>query len=61
MFHYGVILILSPKMVYIKSKTVEPERGSPERKYIMDFLMPYNVVYQQKHLPMMLKHLLLQE
>ena len=32
MFHYGVVLILSPKMVYIKSKTVEPERESPDKK-----------------------------
>ena len=28
MFCYGVVLILSPKMVYIKSKTVELERKS---------------------------------
>ena len=45
MFHYGVVLILSPKMVYIKSKIVELDLGSPDKKihhgvFINDELVP---------------------
>ena len=62
MFHYGVVLILSSKMVYIKSKTVEPERESPERKYkgfVMLIIFLWNE-YLLIHLPISSKALLVQ-